>query len=55
MKATHVGEDTLLSQIVQMVAAARRSRAPIQRLVDVVSSIFVPVVIAVAILTFINF
>ena len=53
MKATHVGEDTLLSQIVQMVAAARRSRAPIQRLVDVVSSIFVPVVIAVAILTFI--
>tara|TARA_R110000787_G_scaffold189852_2_gene301429 strand:- start:9167 stop:10471 length:1305 start_codon:yes stop_codon:yes gene_type:complete len=53
MKATHVGEDTLLSQIVQMVAAAQRSRAPIQRLVDVVSSIFVPVVIAVAILTFI--
>ena len=53
MTATHVGEDTLLSQIVQMVAAAQRSRAPIQRLADVVSSIFVPVVIGVAIVTFI--
>ena len=53
MTATHVGEDTLLSQIVQMVAAAQRSRAPIQRLADVVSSIFVPTVIGVAILTFI--
>ena len=53
MTATHVGEDTLLSQIVQMVAAAQRSRAPIQRLADVVSSIFVPAVISVAIVTFI--
>ena len=53
MNATHVGEDTLLSQIVQMVAAAQRSRAPIQRLADVVSSIFVPVVIGIAVLTFI--
>ncbi|MAN73667.1 copper-translocating P-type ATPase [Henriciella sp.] len=53
MQATHVGEDTLLSQIVQMVAAAQRSRAPIQRLVDVVSSIFVPTVIGVALVTFI--
>ena len=53
MNATHVGEDTLLSQIVQMVAAAQRSRAPIQRLADVVSSIFVPAVIGIAIVTFI--
>ena len=53
MTATHVGEDTLLSQIVQMVAAAQRSRAPIQRLADVVSSIFVPAVIGIAIVTFI--
>lgn len=52
MQATHVGEDTLLSQIVQMVAAAQRSRAPIQRLVDLVSSWFVPAVIIIAILTF---
>ncbi len=52
MAATHVGEDTLLSQIVQMVAAAQRSRAPIQRLVDVVASWFVPTVITIAILTF---
>ena len=53
MQATHVGEDTLLSQIVQMVAAAQRSRAPIQRLVDLVSSWFVPAVIVIAIVTFI--
>ena len=53
MTATHVGEDTLLSQIVQMVAAAQRSRAPIQRLADVVSSIFVPTVIGIAVLTFV--
>lgn len=53
MQATHVGEDTLLSQIVQMVAAAQRSRAPIQRLVDLVSSWFVPAVIVTAILTFV--
>lgn len=52
MRATHVGEDTLLSQIVQMVAAAQRSRAPIQRLVDIVSSWFVPAVIIIAVLTF---
>jgi Cu+-exporting ATPase len=53
MVATHVGEDTLLSQIVRMVAAAQRSRAPIQRLVDVVSSYFVPLVIVIAVLAFI--
>ncbi|MEQ8745686.1 MAG: copper-translocating P-type ATPase [Pyruvatibacter sp.] len=52
MRATRVGDDTLLSQIVRMVAEAQRSRAPIQRLVDTVAGVFVPVVIAVAIVTF---
>lgn len=53
MKALHVGHDTMLSRIVQMVNDAQRSRAPIQRLADTVSSWFVPVVILVALLTFI--
>jgi Cu+-exporting ATPase len=52
MRAEKVGRETLLAQIVQMVAAAQRSRAPIQRLADQVSSWFVPLVIAVAILAF---
>ena len=52
MRADKVGRDTLLSQIVQMVAAAQRSRAPIQRLADQVAGWFVPAVIAVAILAF---
>jgi Cu+-exporting ATPase len=52
MRADKVGRDTLLSQIVQMVASAQRSRAPIQRLADQVSAWFVPAVIAVAILAF---
>jgi Cu+-exporting ATPase len=50
MRAEKVGADTLLSQIVQMVAQAQRSRAPIQRLADQVSGWFVPVVIGVAVL-----
>jgi Cu+-exporting ATPase len=53
MRAEKVGRDTLLSQIVQMVAAAQRSRAPIQRLADRVSSWFVPGVVAVAVLAFV--
>lgn len=53
MRAERVGADTMLSQIVQMVAQAQRSRAPIQRLVDVVSGWFVPAVVLVAVLTFI--
>ena len=52
MRAEKVGRDTLLSQIVQMVASAQRSRAPIQRLADQVSGWFVPAVIVVAILAF---
>jgi P-type Cu+ transporter len=50
MTATRVGADTMLSQIVEMVAAAQRSRAPIQRLVDVVASWFVPAVVLAAII-----
>ena len=52
MRAERVGADTLLSQIVRMVAEAQRSRAPIQRLADVVASYFVPTVIVVAVVTF---
>ncbi len=52
MRAAKVGRDTLLAQIVQMVAAAQRSRAPIQRLADQVSGWFVPAVIAVAVASF---
>jgi P-type Cu+ transporter len=52
MRAEKVGPDTLLSQIVQMVAEAQRSRAPIQRLADQVSGWFVPVVIVVAFAAF---
>ncbi|MGV4413274.1 heavy metal translocating P-type ATPase [Chryseobacterium sp. T1] len=53
MKAEKVGDETLLSQIIKMVNDASRSRAPIQKLTDKVSKIFVPVVIAIAMLTFI--
>jgi Cu+-exporting ATPase len=52
MQAEKVGRDTMLSRIVQMVAAAQRSRAPIQRLADQVSGWFVPTVIAVALVAF---
>lgn len=48
MRADKIGSDTLLARIVQMVSAAQRSRAPIQRLADVVSGYFVPAVVAVA-------
>ena len=51
MRAERVGAETLLAQIVRMVSDAQRSRAPIQRLVDVVSAYFVPAVVAVAVLT----
>ncbi len=52
MRADKIGSETLLSQIVQMVAAAQRSRAPIQRLADQVSGWFVPAVIVVALVAF---
>lgn len=52
MKAEKVGSDTLLSQIIQMVNDASRSRAPIQNLADKVSGYFVPVVVLISILTF---
>jgi len=51
MRAERVGRDTLLARIVQRVSEAQRSRAPIQRLADKVSAIFVPMVIAVAVVT----
>jgi P-type Cu+ transporter len=54
MRAEKVGRDTMLARIVQMVAEAQRSRAPIQRLADQVSAWFVPGVIAVAIIAFIS-
>lgn len=54
MEAVGVGGDTVLHRIVQMVAEAQRSRAPIQKLVDVVSRYFVPAVIACSILAFIG-
>ena len=53
MRAEKVGRDTVLARIVQMVAQAQRSRAPIQRLADQVSAWFVPLVIAVAVLAFV--
>ena len=54
MRAERVGSDTLLAQIVRMVSEAQRSRAPIQRLADVVSSYFVPAVVLAAVATFIT-
>jgi len=53
IEARRVGEDTLLSQIVQMVAQAQRSRAPVQKLVDSVAGYFVPLVVLASVITFI--
>jgi Cu+-exporting ATPase len=53
MRAERVGGDTLLAQIVHMVSEAQRSRAPIQRLADAVSSYFVPAVVGTAVVTFV--
>lgn len=52
MQAEHVGNKTLLGQIVQQVAQAQRSKAPIQRLADLISGYFVPIVIVIALITF---
>jgi Cu2+-exporting ATPase len=53
MKAKKVGSETLLSQIIQMVSDASRSRAPIQKLADTISKYFVPIVVVISILTYI--
>ena len=53
MKAERVGSDTLLAQIIHMVAEAQRSRAPVQRLVDIISAWFVPAVVVIAVLEFV--
>jgi Cu+-exporting ATPase len=53
MRAERVGSDTLLAQIVHMVAEAQRSRAPIQKLADQVSGYFVPIVVGIAVVTFV--
>ncbi|MGD9899639.1 MAG: heavy metal translocating P-type ATPase [Calditrichaceae bacterium] len=53
MRAENVGSDTLLAQIIRMVAEAQRSRAPIQKLADVVAGFFVPAVVAIAVITFV--
>src|SRR5512132_637 len=53
MRTERIGSETLLAQIVQMVAEAQRSRAPIQKLADTVSGYFVPAVISIAVITFI--
>ncbi|MEW6411244.1 MAG: heavy metal translocating P-type ATPase [Candidatus Zixiibacteriota bacterium] len=53
IEAEKVGSDTLLSQIVQMVASAQRSKAPIQRMADAVAAYFVPTVVGIAVVTFI--
>ncbi len=53
MRAERVGDETMLAQIVEMVAAAQRSRAPIQRLADKVAAVFVPAVITASVITFV--
>lgn len=53
IRATHVGQDSVLAQIIEMVGQAQRSRAPIQRLADQVSGYFVPAIVIIAVVTFV--
>jgi Cu+-exporting ATPase len=53
MQTTKIGKDTLISQIIEMVAQAQRSRAPIQKLADTISGYFVPIVVIISIITYI--
>src|SRR5690606_21223796 len=54
-RATKIGKDTVLSQIIKLVEDAQGSKAPVQRLADKISGIFVPVVVAIAIITVLGF
>ncbi|MBX2823713.1 MAG: heavy metal translocating P-type ATPase [Gammaproteobacteria bacterium] len=53
MQATRVGQDTMLSRIIEMVSNAQRSRAPVQQMADKVAAVFVPVVVVIAVLAFV--
>ena len=54
-EATKIGKDTVLSQIIKLVEDAQGSKAPVQRLADKISGIFVPVVVVIALITFLGF
>ena len=55
IKATHVGEDTSIATIIRLVDEASNSKAPISKLVDKISGIFVPIIMSIAVITLITF